>query len=458
MPYKKGVWKPESSSPAVDGLIKGRSPYRVTSPSLLRNRNFRRLLAADAVSHVGTQVTLVALPLTAVVTLQASPMETGLLSAAQTVAFLLLGLPAGVWVDRLRRRPIMIAADLARAVLLLTLPVAWWFGVLTLAQLYLVAFGMSAATVFFDVAYRSYLPTLLSKDQLVQGNGAIETVSGVSRVAGPGPGGLAVQLLGGPVAVIADAVTFVGSALFIRGVDAHEAVEERTSERRGLWREIREGLSFVNGQPALRAIATSAAIFNFCGAGITALQAVFMVRSVGVTSGMYGTLLTSAALGGLLGAVLSGPLSRRVGQARIIWVSTAFHLPFALLLPLTTAGWGLGFFVVALFVSGVGGVVFNVAQASFRQAITPDALLGRVTASIRFIAWGVLPLGAVAGGAIGELYDPRTGLWAAATTQLLCLVPLLLSPLRHMRDFPGTFSGNDERPGRDARGVSRTEN
>ncbi|PZG18395.1 MFS transporter [Nonomuraea aridisoli] len=406
-----------------------------SSPTLLQNRNFRRLLAADAISHAGTQITSVALPLTAVVALQAGALDTGLLNAAQQAAFLLLGLPAGVWVDRLRRRPILVTTDLARAALLLTLPVAWWLDLLTLPHLYVVAFGLSAATVFFDVAYRSYLPTLLDKDQLVRGNGAIESVAGLSRVAGPGVGGWAVQLVGGPVALLADAFSYLASALCLRGIDAHEALEDRPAERRALSGEIWEGVTFVLRDPALRAIATSAAVSNFCGAAIAVLQVLFLIRTVGISPGLYGMLLMAGAAGGLVAAVTSGRLAGRIGQARLIWLAPTVCTPFALLIPFTGAGWELSWFVVATLMTATGGVLFNVAQASYRQAISPDHLLGRVTASTRFIAWGVLPFGATAGGLLGELYSTRDGLWVVALAQLLSLAPLLLSPLRRMRNF-----------------------
>ncbi|WP_433220667.1 MFS transporter [Microtetraspora malaysiensis] len=407
----------------------------MSSPALLQNRNFRRLLAADAISHAGTQITLVALPLTAVVALRARALDTGLLNAAQQAAFLLIGLPAGVWVDRLRRRPILVTADLVRAVLLLTLPVAWWLGLLTLPHLYVVTFGLSAATVFFDVAYRSFLPTLLDKDQLIGGNGAIESVAGLSRVAGPGVGGWTVQLVGGPAALLADVFSYLASALCLRKIDAREALEDRTAERRGLWSEIREGLAFVLRDPVLRATATSAAISNFCTSAIAVLQVLFLIRTVGVSPGLYGMLLMAGAAGGLLGAVTSGRLAGQIGQARLVWLAPTVCTPFALLIPLTGAGWGLSWFVVATLITATGGVLYNVAQASYRQAITPDHLLGRVTASTRFIAWGVMPFGATAGGLLGELYGTRGALWGLVLAQLLSLAPLLLSPLRRMRNF-----------------------
>ncbi|MFI6479907.1 MFS transporter [Nonomuraea sp. NPDC050663] len=400
-------------------------------PTLRGNRGFRLLLASDAVSQAGTQVTVVAVPLIAVITLGAGPLETGLLGAAQTAAPLLIGLQAGVWADRLRRRPIMIGADLVRAALLLTLPLAWWLQVLTLSHLLVVALGMSAATVFFDVAFRSYLPAVVEREQLVAGNGAVETVAGVARVSGPGLGGLLVQWLGPPVAVIVDTVSFLLSALLLRAIDVEEHPQAGPRPR------IREGLAFLLGRPVVRAPVFAATVCNFWALGIVAVLPVFMINEVGVSAAVFGTLLIAAAAGGLVGGVLAAPLARRVGQARLVWVSMAASLPFSLLLPLTAPGWGLAWFVAAFFMPNLGVAVFNIAQLSYRQAVTPDRLLGRTTAAVRFLAWGSMPLGALAGGALAELYGTATAILICAVGQLLALAPLLASPLRVMRDYPG---------------------
>ncbi|MFE3449346.1 MFS transporter [Nonomuraea sp. NPDC059194] len=407
--------------------------------SLLRQRGFLLLFGADTISQVGTQVSMVALPLVAVMALRASPFEMGLLVAAETAAFLLIGLPAGVWVDRLRRRPILITGDLVRAVLLASVPVAWWLGVLSMPQLYVVGLCVSVATVFFDIAYQSYLPSLVEREQIVEGNAKLEIVRSGAQVAGPGAAGWLVQLVTAPVAILVDAVSFLVSGLLLAGIRSDRDVPAR-DERRGLVREIGEGLSFVLRHPILRMIAACTASANLAHAMNNALAVLFLVNVVGVTPGMMGLLFSVAGVGGLAGAALVGPMSRRVGSARTIWLSVLLTTPFVLLVPLAAQGWRLGLYAFAWFVVGAGIVVYNVSQVSFRQAITPDHLLGRMNATMRFIVWGTLPLGALIGGTLGQHLGVVPALWIACALMPLAVIPLLLSPLRKMRDLPEPLS------------------
>ncbi|MFJ2029886.1 MFS transporter [Streptosporangium sp. NPDC087985] len=407
----------------------------MTSPSLFRQRNFTLLFGADTISQFGTQISTLALPLVAVITLQASELDTGLLFAAQTAAFLLVGLPAGVWVDRMRRRRILVNADLVRGVLLASVPIAWWLDVLTLPQLYAVALGMGLATVFFDIAYQSYLPSLIAKDRLMDGNAKLEIVRSTAGVAGPGLGGGLIQLITAPLAVLVDAVSFLCSALLLWRIDVTENVPDPTA-RRGLLKEIGEGLRYVAGHRILRMIAASTAVANLANGMLAAVEMVFLVRMVGLTPGVIGLLVTVGSLGALVGATSVGAVSRRIGSARIIWLSPLLTSPFMLLVPLTAPGWRMGLYSVAMFMQTVGVVLYNVGQVSFRQSITPENMLGRMNATMRFVVWGVLPLGGLAGGTLGEIFGARTTLWISASLALVAVVPLLLSPLRMMRDLP----------------------
>lgn len=390
------------------------------------------LFGADSISQVGSQISLVAIPLVAILVLRAGPLEIGLLTAAQTSGFVLIGLPAGVWVDRTGRRPLLIGSDLARAVLLGSIPVAWWLGALGLLQLYVVAVGVSFATVLFEVAYQSYLPTLVDREQLVDGNGKLEIVRSSAQVAGPGFGGWLVTLVSAPAAIVLDALSFLGSAAFLSRIDVVERPPQRTD--RSLVREIREGLAFVLGHRLLRVIAARSAMANLCFSAVLAVQGLFLIDEVGLSPGVYGTVLAAGAVGGLVGSALCKPLTDRVGSARIIWVAPLVFQPFALLIPLTFPGIGVGFFLVGTFAEAVGVVLYNVGQLSFRQAITPPRLLGRMNATMRFLVWGTMPLGALLGGALGEMYGVRTALWLAIGGRLLSVV--LLSPLLGMRDLP----------------------
>lgn len=408
------------------------SPY---GSGLLGRRDFRLLLSGAAASQLGTQVTLVALPLVAVLELEASALQVGLLTAAETAAFLLVGLPAGAWVDRMRKRPLLIRADIVRCVAMASVPPAAAAGVLTMAQLYAVALVTGVATVFFDVAHQSYLPQLLPREGLVAGNGALETVRSIAQVGGPGLGGGLVQLLGAATAILADSAGYLVSALLLLLIRTPEE-QPAPVPGRSLRAEIGEGVAYVLRHPLLRVIAAATAASNFFAALLMAVQTVFWVRVLQLSPTAIGLLLSVSALGGLTGALCAGPLARKVGQARLIRLSVTVSAPFALLWPLSGRGWGVLLFAAGSAVVLFGAVVYNVAQVSFRQSVCPPALLGRMNATMRFLAWGAMPLGALVGGAVAGAAGPRAALWLCAAGFLLIPLPLLLSPLRRMRDLP----------------------
>jgi MFS family permease len=408
---------------------------RAAPGGLLRLRDFRLLLAGAAAGQVGAQVTLVALPLVAVLELEAPAFQVGLLTAAETAAFLLIGLPAGAWVDRMRKRTLMIRADMVRAVAMASIPAAALAGMLTMGQLYVVALVTGAATVFFDVAHQSYLPQLLPRGQLVAGNGALETVRSSAQVAGPGLGGGLVQLVGAHLAIVADAIGYLVSALFLLGIRQPESRPEPTPGA-SLRKDVGEGLRFVLGHPLLRVIAGATGLGNFFSAMLMATQTVFLVRVLDLRPGVVGLMLSASAVGGLAGAVCAGRIARRFGQARIIWLASLVSGPFALLWPLSGKGAAAALFAVASGAVFFGAVVYNVAQVSFRQTLCPPRLLGRMNATLRFLMWGSLPLGALVGGAVADGFGARTALWVCAVGFLVVPLPLLLSPLRTMRDLP----------------------
>ncbi|MFG2526883.1 MFS transporter [Streptomyces sp. NPDC048516] len=408
----------------------------------LRLRDFRLLLAGAAAGQLGAQVTLVALPLVAVLELDAPAFQVGLLTAAETAAFLLVGLPAGAWVDRMRKLPLMIRADVVRALAMASIPLAAVTGVLTMAQLYVVALVTGVATVFFDVAHQSFLPELLPKDQLVSGNGALETIRSSAQVAGPGIGGGLVQLLGAALAIVTDAAGYTLSALFLWRIKRPESLPERRPDA-SLRRDIGEGLRFVCGHRLLRVIAVTTGLGNFFAAVLMATQSVFLVRVLGLAPGVVGLVLAASALGGLAGALCAGRLAARLGQARLIWLSSLVTGPFALLWPLSGRGAGAALFALGSGVVFFGAVVYNVAQVSFRQALCPPRLLGRMNATLRFLMWGTLPLGALAGGALADAFGARAALMWCAAGFLAVPLPLLLSPLRRMRDLPATGPAED---------------
>ncbi|WP_375295995.1 MFS transporter [Saccharothrix sp.] len=397
--------------------------------SLWSHRDFRLLWAGDTISYFGASVGRVVLPLLAAGTLAATPFQMGLLTAANTAAFLLIGLPAGVWVDRMRRRPIMLTADFVRFGLLMSVPLAWWLGALTLVHLILVALLVGTATVMFDIAYQSYLPVLVGRDQLVEGNAKLTASQSVAEVSGPAVAGGVAQAVGAAKGVLATGVGYLCSALFLMRIHTHEP-EPVKSEKPNLVAEIGEGLRFVFGNRSLRAIVGTTGTANFFGGMGMAVIVLFLARTLNLSDGVIGLILTSAGMGGVLGALTANRWNRRFGQLRVIWLVMLVTQPFGLLIPLGAADWRLVFVFVGDFAVAYGAIVYNIAQVSYRQSICPDHLLGRMNASIRFVVWGSMPLGGVVGGVLGGQVGIVGTLWLAMAGQALAVLFVIFSPLR----------------------------
>jgi predicted MFS family arabinose efflux permease len=398
--------------------------------SLWSHRDFRLLWAGDTVSQFGSAIGQTVLPLLAAGTLAATPLQMGVLSAANTAAFLLIGLPAGVWVDRMRRRPLMLSMDLVRAAVLLSVPLAWWAGLLTLAHLVVVALLIGVCTVFFDIAYQSYLPSLVGRTQLVEGNSKLQASQSVAQVSGPAAAGGIAQLLGAANGVLLTGLGYLGSALFLWRIKAVEA-PPRSTGGVSLRAQIAEGLRFVFGNPSLRAIVACTGTSNFFSGMLGAVLVLFLVRDLNLADGVVGLVLSAAGAGGVLGAVTAHRWNVRFGQTRTIWLSMVVTQPFGLLLPLAASDWRVGFVVLAEGAVAYGSIVYNVAQVSYRQALCPDHLLGRMNASVRFVVWGTIPLGGLVGGLLGGWTSVPTTLWVAVIGQLAAVGWVLFSPLRN---------------------------
>jgi MFS family permease len=412
------------------------TPEKRFGGPLLWHRDFRLLWGGETVSELGSQVSLLAIPLLAVRSLNATTFQVGVLTAASTAAFLLVGLPAGAWVDRLRRRRVMIAADLGRMLALGSIPVAYALGGLTLIQLDVVTLAAGVLTVFFDVAYQSYLPSLVGLDHVVEGNAKLAGSAQVAQVAGPGLAGGLVQAVGGSYAVAVDAASFLISAVAVGAIRSEEPAPEvdlDTPPR--LRQQIGEGLRFVFTQPLLRAIAATTATSNFFNAIMLAVVVVFLVRVVGIGPGTIGLLFALGSVGGVVAAFVTSRIARRIGGARAT-IAGIGCTAGTLLMPLASQGAGLVPFAVGFFLSAFGSVLYNINQVSFRQRLCPPRLLGRMNATMRFVVWGTLPLGALVGGAIGTAIGVRTTMWVAAVGGSLAVVWLLASPMRGMKDFP----------------------
>jgi len=401
--------------------------------TLLRHRDFRRLWAGDSLSQLGVMTTTLAMPLLAVRTLHATPFEVGLLTTFEYLAFLAIGLPAGAWVDRMRRRSVMIAADLGRAVLLGSVPLAAVAGVLSLAQVYAVVLAVGCLTVFFDVSYQSYLPFLVGRDQLAEGNAKLQGTQSVAQLAGPSLGGFLVQALTAPYAILVNTGTFLWSAAWVGTIRAREARPERAPDSR-LLREVREGVAFIVEHPVLRQVAGSTGTANLWASAAQGMLIVLFARTLGLSAGVIGLLLSAGAAGGLLGALIARPLARLIGEGPVTWLSLAVTCPLTLVEPFLHRDWTLGLFVLAEIGFSAGAVVYNVTQVSFRQRLCPEHLLGRMNATMRFLVWGTMPLGGLLGGALGSAIGIRATLLVAAIGQSLAFLWTFFSPLRSLRE------------------------
>lgn len=395
---------------------------------------FRRFVAADALSQSGSQITLVALPLLAVVQLHATPLQLGLVSAAGMTAFLVLGLPAGVWVDRLRRRPVLIAADAVRALVLVTVPLAAFTGTLSMAQLYGVALATGVCAVFFDVAHMSFLPSIVARDDLARSMGTLESIRNLAALAGPGVGGWLVQLLTAPVAILVDAVTYALSSLLLMRVKADETPKP---ERRSVRKEVMEGLHYVTGHRVLRLVAMAGAMVMFTNGIWAIVQPLLLVRELGLGAGAYGLVISATGAGGLVGAILAPRVVARAGNGMALYGSAVLLIVIPLITAGTGPGWRLVLYPVGMALSALVTLVLVVAQGSYRQAICPEHLRGRMNASLRFLMWGALPVGGVLGGLVAEALTIQQMLWIACFGSAASNLSYVLNPfIRSVRITP----------------------
>ncbi|MFU8874625.1 MFS transporter [Micromonospora sp. SL4-19] len=401
----------------------------VNSAALWRHATFRRLWLSDAVSTLGTHVTTVALPLAALTVLGAGPTGVAVLTAATTLPYLLLGIPAGAIVDRLPRRAVLVAADLVRALLLASVPLAWAAGLLTLAQLVVVALLVGCGTVLFDVAYFAVVPEVVPAGRLADANARLEATRAVGQTAGPGLAGVLVGALGAPVALLLDVASFVVSALFL-------ARTPRLARRAapgvdGMWRDAAGGIRFVLRNPVVRALTLCSGLTNLWHAGFLAMLLVYAVRELRLPAATVGLLVAGANVGYLLGAAVAGRARARLGVGRAITTAAVLQVGAVLALVPHPLGIGAGLAVNA-FASGL----YNVNAVSLRQAATPPAMLSRMTATSRFVIWGAMPLGAALGGALTGLLGAPAYLALAALGMAAAALVTRCSPVWRTRDFP----------------------
>jgi len=396
--------------------------------------DFVRLWAASSVSFLGTAVTSVALPFVALVSLHATTFEAGLISAAGVAAWLFLGLSAGVWTERMTRRPLLIVCDLIRALALVSIPVAYALGWLTIAHLVVVALVIGVGSVFFDIATQAYLPSVIGKPELLAGNSKLQTTEAAARTGGPALGGVLVSLIGAPLTLVVDVVSYLFSAVSLATVRRREP-PIASPEKRRMWPQIKEGLRYVLADPVLRPLTMVAASLNFLGAALDTVVVPFLLRDVGMSPAVIGFLIAAGGVGGVVGAAIGGRFAQWAGSARALMIAALAGAPLALLIPLTSMGAAISLFLVGFVGREIFIAVFSLLARTYRQMSAPGELLARVTASIKFLSWGVLPLGALIGGGLGQLVGNRAALWIVCIGLVLTPLPLLLSPLRGLRDL-----------------------
>ena len=413
----------------------------VSSPptSLSRNPEFLKLWVGQTISVFGSQITNLALPLTAVLVLNATSSQMGVLNAVGFMPFILVGLFAGVWADRMRRRPILMAADVGRFVLLGSIPLAALGGFLTIPYLYVAIFLIGIMTVFFDVSYQSFLPSLVGREQLVEGNSKLEVSNSAAAILGPGLGGFLVQTLTAPIAIFFDAISFLISAISLRLIHSKEDLPERPhGEQQNMLREIREGLGVIFGNRLLWSIAGCTATSNLFGSMLQPVFIVYLNRQLHMEPAVQGIIFAAGAPGALLAALLGARVTKRLGLGISImggiFVATASSLlvVFATDASLLTAV----ILVVMFFLGSFGNVLYNVNQVSLRQAITPDRLLGRMNASMRFLIWGTIPLGSLIGGLLGDAIGLRATIILAVIGGISPFLWILFSPVRRLKEIP----------------------
>jgi MFS family permease len=411
---------------------------RRPSGGLWSHPDFLKLWTGQTISEFGSQISQLAIPLLAVISLHASPFQFSVLGVLNFLPFILFALPAGVWVDRLRRRYILIAGDAARAVLLALIPILWAAGELRMWHLLVLQFVIGVFTVFFDVAYQSYLPALVEREHLVDGNSKLQLTVSVSQVAGPSVSGVLIGALTAPYAIVADAFSYVASAAFMLRMRHRESVPERANgePHPRMWPQVKEGLAWVVRHPWLRSIAACTGTSNFFSTLAQAILIYYMVKRLHLSAFEIGFVFAAGSAGSIVGALGTARLNRRLGVGRTIVGTIAFSSVAGLGYPLAPQSFPLPVLMAASAVFGFGAVSYNITQVSLRQAITPERLQGRMNAAMRWIVWGTIPLGTLLGGGLATWFSLRTALWVGAIGQLFAFLPVLFGGIPGIREMP----------------------
>lgn len=415
--------------------------------SLFRQRSFMLLWSGQTISLFGTQLTAIALPITAVVVLDVSPFEAGLLRALETLPFLFFGLAVGVLLDRRARRPFLLVANIVAAAALSSVPVAYLMGRLTILQLFVVVFIVGTATVFFDIGYQSYLPNLMGRDRLMEANAKMQVSESTTDVVSPGLAGVLISAITAPYVLVIDVVSYLVSVVTIFGLPA----DSRPAAASGpdgqvaasVWASMQEGIRLVGRHPLLRWCTTAAVVTNFCVSGLMAVFFLFLIRAAGMGPAQVGLVLSVGSAGAVAGGLVVDRLTHRFGVGPMLVQSTALPgLGYLMLAAVHGHSvWAVGTAAVADFVAMFALPLFNVTVITLRQVATPDHLLGRANATVRTFAWGAVSLGALLGGVLGSTLGLRATIVIAAATVFAASATLFFSPVRRARQLDGMEPG-----------------
>lgn len=404
--------------------------------NLWQNRDFLRLWSGQALSGVGSSVSGLAVPLIAVLTLQATPTQMGLLSAVGLSPFLLVGLFAGVWVDRLSRRSVIVVADIGRGVLFALILLLAVLGVLRIEHLYAIALMGGILTVFFEIAYMSYLPSLVGRELIAEANSKLEIGNAVVRLGGPSVGGFLISLVSAPFVILLNSLSFFVAAAFTMMIRTEEAPPNREPSKRKIWQEMGDGFRVIFGNRYLRSIAPCTATLNLFANMSGAVYILFATHELGLDAPQLGMIGTVSAIGALTGASFSRWVSRRVGLGPLIIGTMAISGACQLLTPLFAEPGLLALLVpmAAGIIGAMAQISYNINQLSFRQSITPDHLQGRTNSAQRFLVWGTMPIGALIGGLLGDQIGLRPTMLVGGVGSALAFCWVLFSPVRSLRE------------------------
>ncbi|WP_322923421.1 MFS transporter [Paenibacillus campi] len=411
---------------------------------LWTNIDFLKFWFGETLAMFGSRVTGLALPLVAALTLNSTPWEMGVLNALQFSPYLLVGLFAGVYIDRLRRKPIMLAANIGRAVLLLVIPFGYIFHFLEMYHLYVIGFLVGTLTLLFDLSYQSYLPSLVGKEHLTEGNSKLEVSRSLADVSGPGISGGLIALMSAPIVLILHSFTLLCSAFSLLLIKKDEPSQAKVVAHKPIFQEIGKGMRLVFGNKYLRAIAGEASTYNMFSQVMAAVSIIYITKQLQITPALLGIILSTASIGSIIGSLIAKRLGDKYSLGSIIIVTMMLGCGAPLLVPLASGPLHVTvpILIISYFFGSMGVVISNIYVVSIRQTITPDDMLGKMNASYRFVVTGVTPIGALLGGALGNLVGLRMTLLIGALGTLTALIWVLCSPLVSLKKMPEETDAN----------------